>query len=203
MSSLYDSASTSLTALDPVHRTRLLVIARRLISAEQNAIGAFFAGASNAINHVPTEFRQRLLELAEEPLASSPASVTLLITQAPNVLERLSPSQFEEWHREGMRAIAEAPESGPAYYRVESARSRETLDQLSSGVELSRVKDLLRTYCSAISDRDIEVNATAQIVDKKIGWVDEQSATTEGTTIYLPPLLTGSRVRTRTLVGTK
>lgn len=186
--SLYDSASTSLTALEPIHRSRLLVIARRLISAEQNAIGEFFAGASNAVNHVPAEFRQRLLELAEEPLASSPASVSLLITQAPNVLDRLSPSQFEEWHREGLRTIAETPESGPAYYRLESARSRETLDQLSSGVELSRVKDLLRTYCSALSDRDIEVNATAQIVDKKIGWVDEQTATTEGTTIYLPPV---------------
>ena len=186
--SLYDAASTSLTALEPVHRSRMLVLARRLIGAEQTAIGEFFANASNAVNHVPTEFRQRLLELAEEPMASSPASVSLLITQAPNILDRLSPSQFEEWHREGMRSIAESPESGPAYYRLESATSRETLDQLSSGVELSRVKDLLRTYCAALSARDIEVNPTSQIVDKKIGWVDEQSATTEGTTIYLPPV---------------
>ena len=186
--SLYDSASTSLTALEPAYRSRLLMIARRLIAVEQTAIGEFFAGASNAVNHVPTEFRQRLLELAEEPLASSPSSVNLLITQAPNILDRLSPSQFEEWHREGMRAIAESPESGPAFYRLESARSRESLDQLSSGVELNRVKDLLRTYCSALSARDIEVNATSMIVDKKIGWVDEQSATTEGTTIYLPPV---------------
>jgi nitric oxide reductase NorD protein len=186
--SLYDAASTSLTALEPVYRSRMLVLARRLISAEQTAIGEFFANACNAVNHVPTEFRQRLLELAEEPMSSSPASVSLLITQAPNILDRLSPSQFEEWHREGMRAIAESPESGPAYYRLESATSRETLDQLSSGVELSRVKDLLRTYCAALSARDIEVNATSHIVDKKIGWVDEQSATTEGTTIYLPPV---------------
>ncbi|MDP7514432.1 MAG: hypothetical protein QF422_05875 [Dehalococcoidia bacterium] len=186
--SLYDSANTALTALEPVYRSRLLMIARRLIGAEQTAIGEFFAGASNAVNHVPTEFRQRLLELAEEPLAISPASVRLLITQAPNVLDRLSPSQFEEWHREGMRALAESPESGPAYYRLESARSRETLDQLSSGVELTRVKDLLRTYCRALCASDIEVNATAQIVDKKIGWVDEGTATTEGTTIYLPPV---------------
>ncbi len=186
--SLYDAASTSLTALEPVHRSRLLVIARRLIAREQTAIGEFFAGASNAVNHVPAEFRQRLLELAEEPLSSSPASVSLLITQAPSILDRLSPSQFEEWHREGMRVISESPDSGPAYYRLESARSRESLDQLSSGVELTRVKDLLRTYCRALSARDIEVNATAQIVDKKIGWVDEQSATTEGTTIYLPPV---------------
>ena len=185
---LYDAASTSLTALEPVHRSRMLSIARRLIAAEQVNIGEFFAGASNAVNHVPAEFRQRLLELAEEPLAASPASVNLLITQAPAILDRLSPSQFEEWHREGMRAIDESPESGPAYYRLESARARESLDHLSSGVELNRVKEILRTYCRALSNRDIEVNATQQIVDKKIGWVNEQSATTEGTTIYLPPV---------------
>ena len=186
--SLYDAASTSLTALEPVYRSRMLSIARRLIAAEQVNIGEFFAGASNAVNHVPAEFRQRLLELAEEPLVASPASVSLLINQAPAILDRLSPSQFEEWHREGMRAIEESPESGPAYYRLESARARESLDQLSSGVELNRVKEILRNYCRALCNRDIEVNATQQIVDKKIGWVNEQSATTEGTTIYLPPV---------------
>ncbi|MDA1257758.1 MAG: hypothetical protein O3C10_07930, partial [Chloroflexi bacterium] len=185
---LYDAASTSLTALESNHRARLLVIARRLIAAGQSNIGEFVTGASNAVNRVPVEFRQRLLELAEEPLTASPASVNLMITQAPAILDRLSPSQFEEWHREGMRAIAESPESGPSFYRLESARSRESLDQLSSGVELNRVKDILRTYCRALSDREIEVNATQQIVDKKIGWVDGESPTTEGTTIYLPPV---------------
>ena len=185
---LFDAAAVSLADLEPDLRGRLLTISRRLIGAEQPNIGEFLSSGANAVSHVPPEFRQRLLELAEQPASVAPSAVSPLITNAPSVLDRLSPGQFEEWHREGMAVIAESPEAGAAFYRLESTRARETLDQLSSGVELTRVKDILRTYCRALTNRELEVSPTRQLVEKKIGWVDEEDATTEGSTIFLPPV---------------
>ena len=69
---------------------------------------------------------------------------------------------------------------------MESARSEEVLDALSSSIELVRVTDVLRMYCRALVAKEIEIQATRQLVDKRIGWVEGDAPTTEGSTIFLP-----------------
>ena len=57
-----------------------------------------------------------------------------------------------------------------AYFRNESATSHARLDALSSSVELDRVREIIRMYCRMLAGREIEVQASQQLVNKKIGW---------------------------------
>jgi hypothetical protein len=186
--SYYDGA-VSLGPLESDQRARLLLLARRLVAAGDVAAGDFLKHGSAAVRAVPAQQSGRLLEMAEAIHAVAPAAVTDFLRHSPAVLGRISFTQFESWHGEGLTVLKESPDAGAAYFRGVSGRAQEMLDTLASGVELARIKDVVRVYCRALSGEDIELTSTQQLVEKKIGWTDSDIATTEGTTIYLPPVV--------------
>ena len=51
------------------------------------------------------------------------------------------------------------------------------------------MREIIRMYCRMLAGRDIEVQASQQLVNKKIGWFQGELPTTEGTTIYLPKVI--------------
>src|SRR5688500_18608791 len=63
------------------------------------------------------------------------------------------------------------------------------LSALSARVELSSVGTTLRLYAKALTGEQISVRSAEDLVDRGIGWVTESVATTEGTSIYLPPFV--------------
>ena len=63
------------------------------------------------------------------------------------------------------------------------------METLSSSLELERIKGIMQLYCSALSGSAIEVLDTQELVSKNIGWVDEDSASTDGTKVFLPPVV--------------
>ena len=63
------------------------------------------------------------------------------------------------------------------------------LRTLSARVELPAVSSLLRLYAKALSGEQVAVLSSEELVDRNIGWMSESAATTEGTTIYLPPFV--------------
>ena len=44
-------------------------------------------------------------------------------------------------------------------------------------------------YCKALTGVDVGVKPSEELASKGVGWVDESSPTTEGTTIYLPQMV--------------
>lgn len=185
----FDACSDALPNLDTTQRGRFLALARRLVHAGRVNAGEFVTLGSVALMSVAADRRGRLLGLAEGVLGVSPVAVPELMRHAPSLLQRISFTQFEEWHREGLRVLENNADAGISYYRVESARSQEVIDTLASGVELTRIRDVMRTYCRALAGQDIELSSTQLIVDKGIGWVEGDAPTTEGSTIYLPPVV--------------
>ena len=63
------------------------------------------------------------------------------------------------------------------------------LETLSSSLELKRVKGVIRLYCRALSGAPVEILDTNELVRKNIGWVDEDMASTDGTKVFLPPVV--------------
>ena len=63
------------------------------------------------------------------------------------------------------------------------------MEELSSRVDLERVSELIRMYCKALTGVDVGVKSSEELTQKGVGWVDESSPTTEGTTIYLPEMV--------------
>ena len=183
---LFDSAAASLPGMSPQHRGPLLSLTRRLIATEGIDPGAVMTDGAAALNAIPADNRDQLLQLADSLAAVSPESAPEFLKSAPTVLERVTFAQLQEWQTEGALLCRTSPAAAASYFRMESTRSEEILDALSSSIELVRVSDVLRMYCRALVAKEIEIQATRQLVDKRIGWVEGDAPTTEGSTIFLP-----------------
>src|SRR5689334_21141811 len=59
----------------------------------------------------------------------------------------------------------------------------------SSTVELSPIREMLRLYCRALSERAIDLQDLKQLVDKEIGWSKGNAATSDGAAIFLPAVI--------------
>ena len=56
----------------------------------------------------------------------------------------------------------------------------------SPAVELAPLREMLRLYCCALSERSVELRDLQQLVDKNIGWSRDDVATSDGAAIFLP-----------------
>ncbi len=56
----------------------------------------------------------------------------------------------------------------------------------SPAVELAPLREMLRLYCRALSERSVELQDLQQLVDKNIGWSRDDVATSDGAAIFLP-----------------
>ena len=186
---LFDSATASLVELGSTHRAPLISLARRLaVTGVSDAAGVLKDG-SNAVNRVPVDTRDRLLEMTDGIAAVSAAAAPEFLRIAPEVLERVTFEQMVNWQSEGIRAASESEEAAIAYFKLESSNSQEILDSLSSSIELSRVREIIQMYCLALTGHSIDVQASQQLADKNIGWFQGELPTTEGTTIYMPAVI--------------
>jgi nitric oxide reductase NorD protein len=62
-------------------------------------------------------------------------------------------------------------------------------DSNSTAVELEPIRDMLRIYCRALSERGVELQNLQQLVDKNIGWSRNDVATSDGSAIFLPAVV--------------
>ncbi len=59
----------------------------------------------------------------------------------------------------------------------------------SPAVELAPLREMLRMYCRAISERSVELQDLRQLVEKNIGWARDDVATSDGAAIFLPDVI--------------
>ncbi len=176
-----------LAQVEPSQRARFLSLASRIVSEEGRQAFAYFAEAGRALSQVPPELHGHLLGLAEQVASNSPVAAMEFLKSLPRVLPRLKLSELGDWHREGLQVLQMNQEGGEAYFRLESNRAEEMLDALSSRLELNKVSDVLRMYCKALTGADVAIHSAEALAQKGIGWVRTETATTEGSAIFLPP----------------
>jgi hypothetical protein len=59
----------------------------------------------------------------------------------------------------------------------------------SPAVELAPIRDMLRFYCHALTERSVDLQDLKQLVDKNIGWSKNDVATSDGAAIFLPSVV--------------
>ena len=59
----------------------------------------------------------------------------------------------------------------------------------SPAVELAPLREMLRMYCHALSERSVELSDLQQLIDKNIGWSRGDIATSDGAAIFLPAVI--------------
>ncbi|GMU41456.1 MAG: hypothetical protein AMXMBFR23_23220 [Chloroflexota bacterium] len=175
----------------PDQRATFLDLAARVTTAVGRQGFPLFSDAAEALAQMPPEDHAELLTFAGRLVGGSPAAAMEFLKIVPFVSTRLTPEQMEQWRNAGLDILVgeRNAEGAEAYFRLESTRAEEMMRSLSSRVELASVSSLLRMYAKALSGQQVAVLSTEELVDKNIGWVTESAATTEGSTIYLPPVV--------------
>ena len=168
-------------------RGRFLALARELARREGRQAFSFFAEAARALGQIDPESHGLLLSLSEELVNRSPLAAMEFLKTAATVLERIPVDEIGLWHKEGVNLLEVSIEGGEAYFRLESSKGEEVLESLSSRVDLSRVSDILRMYCKALTGYEVAVHSAEALAEKGIGWVETEAPSTEGTAIFLPP----------------
>ncbi|MEE8046678.1 MAG: hypothetical protein V3T49_07560 [Dehalococcoidia bacterium] len=186
---LFDSATASLVELGSNHRAPLISLARRLVITGVSDAAGLLRDGANTVNRVPTDQRDRLLEMTDGIAAVSAPAAPEFLKIVPEVLERVTFEQMGQWQLEGLQIARESDEAAVSYFKLESPRSQEMLDSLSSSIELSRVRDIIQMYCLALTGHSIDIQAAQQLAEKNIGWFQGELPTTEGTTIYMPSVI--------------
>ena len=175
--------------LHPQQRARFLALAGR-VAVNVGRLGhPYFMEASQALAEIDRDAHRDMLELAEGIMPVSGIAAMEFIKSAPEVLRRLRPEDLPRWQEAGRQILETSPEGGEAFFRLESSKGEDIIEALSSRVELERVSDLIRMYCKALTGADVAVHSSERLTEKGVGWVNESSPTTEGTAIYLPPIV--------------
>jgi len=111
------------------------------------------------------------------------------IAAVPTVLQRIRIDELEPWHNAGLKILQASHDGGEAYFRLQSTRGEDILENLSARIELSKVGEILRLYCKALTGTNVSIQTTESLAEKGIGWVNEHRASTDGSTIFLPELM--------------
>ncbi len=180
-----------LETIEHSQRAAFLDLASRVTMAVGRQGFPLFADAAAALAQCDPIDHQELLAFAARLAPGSPQAAMEYLKSAPFVRTRLTPEQMQRWAETGVEILQQErnAEGAEAYFRLESTRAEEMMRSLSARVELSSVNSMLRMYAKALSGEQVSVQSAENLVDKNIGWMSEGAATTEGTSIYLPPFV--------------
>ncbi|MBM3941436.1 MAG: VWA domain-containing protein [SAR202 cluster bacterium] len=182
-------APRTLQQLEDAQTGRFLKLGERLAKMGLRDTARFLADGTQALAQVTPSAQGHILDLSELLISVAPEAVPAFLKSLENVLGRITLNQLDTWFQQGAQLLKENRESGIAFFKVESNTSEALLETLSSSLELERVKGVIRLYCRALSGSPIEVMNTKELVRKNIGWVDEDTASTDGTKVFLPPVV--------------
>ena len=183
---LFERTPHLLAHVHPLQRGQVLELGATVARTVGRQAFALFAEALSAMARVPQEAHEHLGSLAEELAVGSPVAAMEFLKSAPVVLSRVRLEDLASWHAAGHRILEASREGGEAYFRMESSKGEEVLQSLTSRVELSRVGDILRLYCKALTGTNVSIHPASELAEKGIGWVSERLPSTEGTTVFLP-----------------
>ncbi len=182
----FERSPALLNPIDPTSRSRFLQLAANVARRSGRHAYALFSEGALSLATVSKDAHDDLLTMAEELAVASPTSAMEFLKSAPEVLKRIRISELASWHSAGQKILENSPEGGEAFFKLESGKGEEVLQQLSSRVDLSRVGEVLRLYCKALTGTNVSINPVSNLAEKGIGWVNENRPSTEGTTVYLP-----------------
>ena len=63
------------------------------------------------------------------------------------------------------------------------------IEPAATAVELASIREILRMYCHAVSEREVDLQDLKVLVEKNIGWSHADVATSDGSAIFLPALI--------------
>ncbi len=185
----FDRGSVLIQKVHAPVRERYLVLAAQVARGHNRSAFQYFEEASNALGELEPDDHNHVIELAEQLAPYSAFAAMDFVTSVPRVLDRIRIDELEPWHNAGLKILQTSHDGGEAYFRLQSTRGEDILENLSARVELSKIGEIMRLYCKALTGRNVSIQTAESLAEKGIGWVSEHSASTDGSTIFLPELM--------------
>ena len=182
----FEQAPNLMEPIEATQRGRFLRLSTGVAERVGSRAYSLFAEAAAALAQVDAGSHSDLISLAEELALGSPAAAMEFLKSAPEVLSRISLRDLSRWQAAGHRILKESSEGGEAFFRLQSGKGEQVLEELSPRVELSRVAEILRLYCKALTGANVSIHPSSTLTEKGIGWVESERPSTEGTAVYLP-----------------
>ena len=182
----FENAPDLLAPVEASQRGRFLRLSAAVAARVGTRAYSLFAESAAALAQVDDASHRDLISLAEELAVGSPAAAMEFLKSAPEVLSRISLRDLARWQAAGHRILRESSEGGEAFFRLQSGKGEQVLEELSPRVELSRVAEILRLYCKALTGANVSIHPSSTLTEKGIGWVAAERPSTEGTAVYLP-----------------
>ncbi|MBI4198209.1 MAG: hypothetical protein HY533_03770, partial [Chloroflexi bacterium] len=182
----FESVSRLTTYIQEGQRAKFMDMTAEMAKSGMPNISLFINESATSLGRATAASQGRFLELAQTLIPKSHEAASAFLRNAPGLLGRISEVQVEAWYDHGMRILQDNPDGGMAYFKIESNTSEEVIDLLSSAVELEKIEEILRMYCRGLAGAEVDIASSRDMAGKNIGWVSEDHATTEGTTVFLP-----------------
>ena len=178
-----EACSKSLNKIDSNERINFIKIVIKLMQNGEMNIPMHITEMSKSLNEIDKENHSSILNLATSLEGSNSI---YFINSVPKVLEKLTDNQLIKWVDTGKNIYKTNVEGALAFFKIESSYSEEVIENLSSSIELSRIKEIMELYCRGLAGSEINLENTGDLVEKNIGWVSNEAPSTEGSTVYLP-----------------
>ncbi len=187
--SFFEAGAKALPRIDQEQRLRFMKLAESLVNNGGTNIPGTMLEISQALSELEEEYHSVVLGLAEALLEEEPLAMPEFIKTSPSVLEKLTIGQLVRWYEEGVNTLRQNKDGGLAFFKIESAHSESVMEALSSGIEFDRVKPVMEMYCRGLAGAEVKLAQTGDLVEKNIGWVSNESPTTEGSTVFVPSVV--------------
>ena len=187
--SFFEAGAKALPKIHPEERMRFLKLAESLVNNGGTNIPGTMLDISQSLSLLEEDHHHIVLGFAESLLDEEPLAMPEFIKSAPIVLEKLTILQLGRWYQEGVNTLSQNKDGGLAFFKIESSHSEAVIETLSSGIELDRIKPVMEMYCRALAGAEVKLSPTDALVEKNIGWVSNESPTTEGSTVFVPTLV--------------
>ena len=183
---LYDAAEEHLVILGNERQRVLLELSQQFATMGDLPIQNVMREGASLLIHFGPNQQEQVSGMVNQLVARSGGAAMAFMRNASAITKRVTFEHLQQWYMQGISLNSHDPNALEQYFALGTNHSKDTLDALSSGVDLGRIENLLHLYCTALSGYGVSISASSELVEKKIGWFQGNLPTTQGNTVYLP-----------------
>jgi hypothetical protein len=173
-------------------------MSKRLFGLSGIHISTFFSMIMKTLALVNKDDRDEILHMIQHVVNNAPYVTMDFLKSVPTLLETLDLNQLDQWKNNGIRVALDQdtnPIPATQFFKLESKMAKDLIDKISSSVELNRIKEIMRLYCTGLSGDDVSVANSSNLSEKNIGWTQSDLPTSDGKTIYLPNVVNKYQIK--------
>lgn len=184
-SSYFKNSVTSFRKMPPSYYGEILEIAGSLFEKDWLLAGKFFENLPDAAEKMENRDIRKWADIGIRVYDADRNLAVDYFTYSPVLLAGLDVFELEEWALKGLETFKDNTSLGRPYFSLKSRGSNDFINELTGGVALNKVVNILRYYALGLSGASFKIRSKKELPDyNEAGPVNPVIS---GRTIYLEP----------------